>query len=217
MSSLPVTPFEVHGGCFCKAITYTISIPAFESRPEHRQPPRNPFGAQTKVAERLPVISIDHCNSCRRVAGVVVQAWLICPQRWATFSLLARNFGPDSNAAEERITPKSTAEILRPSKELEEQTYIKAFDSSEYAHRTFCGRCGTQLTFLYSGPDDEMKKEENWGPHFDITLGTLEQESAEMEGMRPARQGWVIDGIEWVKEVFEEGGKGLGYEKLNTV
>jgi hypothetical protein len=220
MSSLPSTPFSVHGGCFCEAITYTISIPAFSSRPlldPDRHTPKRPFGVQTQDAKRLPVISLDHCNSCRRVAGAIIQAWFICPQRWVTFSLLARNTSSDSNASEERITPKNTAEVLRPSEELKEATYIKAFDSSEYAHRTFCGRCGTPLSFLYSGPDDEMSKEENWGPHCDIVLGTLDKESAEIEGMRPGRQGWFDDGIEWVKTVFDEGGKSFFIEKPDTV
>jgi len=46
------------------------------------------------------------------------------------------------------------------------------------------------LSFFYSGDDDEMASEENWGPHFDIAVGTFENESVEMEGMRPGRQGW---------------------------
>ncbi|KAE9378255.1 hypothetical protein N431DRAFT_435418 [Stipitochalara longipes BDJ] len=206
MSSLPSTPFEVHGGCFCNAITYTISIPALESRPLLREPPKRPFGPQTSASERLPLISIDHCNSCRRVAGGIVQVWFICPQKWAAFSLLSRN---PTSGTEEQITSKSTAEVLRPSKELQESTFVKGFDSSEHAHRIFCGRCGTPLSFLYSGDDDDMVKEENWGPHFDIALGTFDKESTEIEGMRPGRQGWLVDGIPWVKHVFEEGGKSL--------
>ena len=203
MSSLPSTPFEVHGGCFCNAITYTISIPSLSSRPLLREPPKRPFGPQTTASERLPIISIDHCNSCRRVAGSIVQVWFICPQKWAAFSLKSRAEGG------ERITSKSPAEVLRPSKELEETTFVKGFDSSEHAHRIFCGRCGTPLSFLYSGDDDEMRKEQNWGPHFDVALGTFDKESAEIKGMRPSRQGWYADGIPWVKQVLEEGGKSL--------
>lgn len=209
MSSLPSTPFVLHGGCFCKAITYTISVPDLSSRPFIPDIPARPFGPQTKVAERMPMIDLDHCNSCRRVAGTIVQCWLICPQKWATFSLLSRTDQTNSNTTEERTASFSTAEILRPGKELEERTFIKGFDSSEHAHRTFCGRCGTPLSFMYSGTDDEMAKAENWGPYLDIALGTLEKESAEMEGMRPGRQGWFGDGIEWVKKVFDEGGKSL--------
>jgi hypothetical protein len=206
MPSLPSTPFEVHGGCFCTAITYTISIPALESRPLLREPPRRPFGPQTTVSDRLPLISIDHCNSCRRVAGGVIQVWFICPQKWASFSLLSRSANSE---AEQRITSNSTADVLRPSKELEESTFVKRFDSSEHAHRIFCGRCGTPLSFLYSGDDDEMVKEENWGPHFDVALGTFDRESAEIEGMRPGRQGWYKEALPWVKQVLEEGGKSL--------
>jgi hypothetical protein len=206
MSSLPSTPFVLHGGCFCKAITYTISVPALSSRPPIPDLPTRPFGPQTTVAERLPMIDLDHCNSCRRVAGAIVQCWIICPQRWVTFSLLSRT---DSTPGEERITSLTTEEVLCPSKELEERTFVKGFDSSEHAHRTFCGRCGTPLSYQYSGSDDEMTKEENWGPYVDIALGTLEKESVEMEGMRPGRQGWFGDGIEWVKKVFDEGGKSL--------
>ena len=96
-------------------------------------------------------------------------------------------------------------EYLRPSKELEETTYVKAFQSSEYVHRTFCGRCGTHLTVFCSDVDDEMAREENWGPHFDVPVGTFEKESVEMPGMRPGRQGWWEDGIGWVKEMIGEG------------
>jgi hypothetical protein len=203
MSSLPNTPFEVRGGCFCNAITYTISIPALASRPLLREPAKRPFGPQTAGTERLPLISIDHCNSCRRVAGGIVQVWFICPQKWAAFLLASRS------DVEERITSKPPAEVLRPSKELEETTFVKGFNSSEHAHRTFCGRCGTPLSFLYSGDDDEMANEENWGPHFDIALGTFDKESTEIEGMRPGRQGWYAEAIPWVKQVLEEGGKSL--------
>ena len=202
MASLPSTPFTLQGGCFCKAISYTISIPALSSRPPLDKPPVLPFGPQSEASKRLPIIGLDHCNSCRRVSGSIIQCWFICPQRWATFSLLSRS-------SEERITSTPTAEVLRPTKELEESTYIKAFDSSTHAHRTFCGRCGTPLSFLYSGEDDEMVKEENWGPHFDIAFATFERESLEVEGMTPGRQGWREDGIGWVKRVFDEGGKSL--------
>jgi hypothetical protein len=141
-----------------------------------------------------------------------VECWFICPQPWATFSLLSRNPTSSTSANEERISSFSTAAVLRPPKELEESTFIKGFDSSEHAHRTFCGKCGTHLSFLYSGDDDEMAKEENWGPHFDIAVGTFEKQSLEMKGMRPGKQGWYAEGIEWVKRVFDEGENSLGAE-----
>lgn len=75
--------------------------------------------------------------------------------------------------------------------------------SSEGAHRTFCARCGTHLTFHWTGDDDEWVLK-NWGPHADIAMGTFEKESVEMEGMRPGRQSWWDDGIKWVQEMIRE-------------
>lgn len=203
MASLPVTPFVLHGGCFCKAITYTISVPSLGSRPLIPNPPKRPFGPQNQTMESLPIITLDHCNSCRRIPGAIVDCWFVCPQPWATFSLLSRAL-PES-----RITSSTTAEVLRPTKELEDATFVRGFESSEHAHRTFCGKCGTHLSFYYSGEDDDMAREENWGPHFDVAVGTFEKESVEMEGMRPGSQGWWDEGIGWVKDVLREGEKGL--------
>jgi hypothetical protein len=86
--------------------------------------------------------------------------------------------------AKEKVTP-TTLEVLTPSKELEDKTYLKGFTSSENSNRTFCGRCGTHFTFYWTGGDDD--EAENWGPYCGIAMGTLERESIEMEGMRPAR------------------------------
>jgi hypothetical protein len=99
--------------------------------------------------------------------------------------------------------------VLCPSKELQETTFIKAFQSSEHVHRTFCGKCGTHLSYFYGGDDDEMAREENWGPYFDIAVGTFEKEAVEMEGMRPGRQSWFEDGIGWVGHIVCGGEKEL--------
>lgn len=65
------------------------------------------------------------------------------------------------------------------------------------------------MSFFYSGDDDEMAREENWGPHFDIAVGTFENESVETEGMTPGRQGWWEEGIGWAKGFLGEGEKAL--------
>jgi hypothetical protein len=80
-----------------------------------------------------------------------------------------------------------------------ENTYVTVFQSSENTYRTFCGKCGTHLTFYYEGDDDDMASEEHWGPYFDVAVGTLERDSAEMEGLRPGRHSWWDEGLEWVK------------------
>jgi hypothetical protein len=205
MAALPTTPFTLTGGCFCNAVKYTVSVPDVASRPTLPEPPKFPLGPQTEDCERLPIISIDHCNSCRRIAGTVIQSWFICLQRWTTFSLLSRSkTGADADAdSEVRITPTTTLDALRPSKEILETTYLSYFSSSKDVHRTFCGRCGTGLTFHYSGEDDEMAAEDKWGPYFDVALGTLDEESTKVEGLRPTRHGHCDDGIGWVKEMVE--------------
>ncbi|OBT66121.1 hypothetical protein VE03_05129 [Pseudogymnoascus sp. 23342-1-I1] len=201
MAALPTTPFTLSGGCFCNAVKYTISVPDLESRPRIPNPPKLPLGPQSDVFRHLPIISIDHCNSCRRIAGTVIQSWFICLQRWTTFSLLSRSStGADDEA---RITPTTTVEVLRPGKEILEKTYLSYFSSSKDVHRTFCGRCGTGLTYHYSGENDELAAEDKWGPYFDIALGTLDEESTKLEGVRPTRHGHCDDGIGWVKEMVE--------------
>jgi hypothetical protein len=200
MTALPITPFILRGGCFCNAVSYTISVPILASRPLIPNPPRHPLGPQNEVSKHLPIISLDHCNSCRRISGAVIQCWFICPQSWISFSLLSRSKN-STDDAEARISPATALEVLRPGTGLLETTYLSYFSSSKDVHRTFCGKCGTHLTFHYSGGDDEMAAEDKFGPHFDITLGTLDSESAEMEGVRPGRQGWCEDGIGWVKQM----------------
>jgi hypothetical protein len=48
-----------------------------------------------------------------------------------------------------------------------------------------------------------MKKEENWGLHCDIAVGTMDRESLEV--VRPTRHGWFGQGIGWVKELVTGG------------
>jgi hypothetical protein len=48
-----------------------------------------------------------------------------------------------------------------------------------------------------------------WGERFDISVGTLEKQSVEIEGFRVSKQGWTEDGIPWVKKLINEGVKGF--------
>ncbi|KFZ06557.1 hypothetical protein V501_07283 [Pseudogymnoascus sp. VKM F-4519 (FW-2642)] len=206
MAALPTTPFTLTGGCFCKAVEYTVSVPDVASRPTLPKPPKFPLGPQTEDCERLPIISIDHCNSCRRVAGTVFQSWFICLQRWTTFYLLPRFTVTRTGADTEIRIILTAAEALIPDKDILEKTYLSYFSSSKDVHRTFCGRCGTGLTFHYSGEDDEMAAEDKWGPYFDVALGTLDEKSTKVEGMKPTRHGHCDDGIGWVKDMVERWG-----------
>jgi len=80
---------------------------------------------------------------------------------------------------------------------------------NEHSNRTFCGRCGTHLTFHFTGEPREMSKRAGWGRILDIPVGTLDKESVEMEGFKPSYQGWIDDGIPWVKRLLKEGEKSL--------
>jgi hypothetical protein len=206
MATLPTTAFQLHGGCFCSAIRYTISVPELASRPIIPQNPTKPFGPQSEVNEHLPIISLDHCNSCRRTSGVIVQSWFICPQSWVGFTLRPRSQGTSGSA--ETIKP-ATIDLLKPDASLLERTFVTGFKSSENKCRTFCGKCGTHLTFLNDRPNHALAEKGNWGPYFDVVVGTLDKESLEMDGLRPYCQVWSKDGIEWVKRLVLEGEKSL--------
>ena len=41
-SAFPATPLTLTGGCFCKSIRYTISVPALDSWPQHQRPVKIP-------------------------------------------------------------------------------------------------------------------------------------------------------------------------------
>ncbi len=133
------------------------------------------------------------------------------------FSLLARcdedkpdsntpDDDPDPTETEQRIKQAMAIELLKPRKDLLDRTYLCYIVSSEDAHRTFCGRFGTHLTFHWSGSGDGMAAEENY---FDVALVTMESESLELEGTRPGRQSRSGDGFGWVRKLLAEGERSL--------
>src|ERR1700712_366835 len=118
MGTLPKEPFTLKGGCFCKAITYTLSVPALESRPLIDRPLASLIGPQNEVNERLPWIALDHCNSCRRVSSAIVQSYVIVPLSWAQFSLLPRSVDPMTAPKDTPRVKPTIEEFLVPGKEL---------------------------------------------------------------------------------------------------
>ncbi|RDW83392.1 hypothetical protein BP5796_04883 [Coleophoma crateriformis] len=192
-------PLTLHGGCFCRTIRYTINIPAFSERPVLEKAPQAPLGPQTEIEKRLPVITVDHCHSCRHATGVLMQNWVICPQRWVEFTVTTKDIGGE----EQERTHVPTQDLIAPSADLQGKCSIRSFSSSEHAVRTFCGTCGTNLFFYYGGPDNEMAKPENWGPYCDITLGSLDEEFLKMEELRPARQVHRREAVGWLGEVLD--------------
>ena len=202
-AQLPKIPFQLRGGCFCRSIRYTISVPALEDRRELPQAPASLDRMLVPVNEvnaRMPIISLDHCRSCRGVPGAILGSWVICPPEWVTFELQPLDTEKDT-------IKKDAMSYLETDKSLADQTTMTHFQSSENTNRTFCGKCGTHLTFYKSGPASPMKQ--LLGPFFDISTGTLDKACLEMEGLVPGMQVWDQEGIPWVVKLVAEGKKGL--------
>ncbi|KAL3423683.1 Mss4-like protein [Phlyctema vagabunda] len=212
---LPETPQTLTGGCFCRAIRYTVSIPALEERPEcPSHLARNPFGPQSASTDRLPLVSFDHCHSCRHMNGSLFMNWLITPQSWISFTLLTRPKEKDDADAtqEEQEEPEEThiqpavLEVLRPgpgSQPLDARTHLRYFASSPDARRSFCGRCGTAVAFYYSGSDNGLADQYAWGPYCDLNLGTLDDEVLERDGLRPSRNVHYAEAVSWVRQILD--------------
>lgn len=216
--SLPPDPLTLTGGCFCSAIRYTISIPALADRPPAIPDPvaPSPDGKGTQSAPtQLPIVDLDHCESCRRACGSLFQTWIILPLDWVSFSLVKRESGQgvrgpldnrhDGEGGEDEasnLLKPDTASVGVPNDELRSQTYLGAYCSRPNRNRTFCARCGTGVTFFYDGE----RPPEHSGPRsIDIALGTLDKASFETEGLRPDRHSWWTDGVRWVQGLVREG------------
>ena len=78
--------FIIHGGCNCKAVRYEISVPALSDRP--------PTPYKTPGADigdlRIPAVSMDHCNDCRRATSSILPMGPICDAKTVRASALTR-------------------------------------------------------------------------------------------------------------------------------
>ncbi len=190
MAFLPKEPLTLTGGCFCGACRYTVSVPALEDRPLHPTAKPTPTSATKSVETRVPVIDIDHCNNCRRTSGAIVQIWFICPTDWVKWEL--QTTSGDTHAF-------STAEAVGPEPK-GGSTQLKRFQASDRATRSFCGKCGTNLTY-YS--------HKRYGPEavVDIAVGSMDQDSLELA--KPDRHGWWDSGTGWIQDLVTKGNEGL--------
>jgi hypothetical protein len=196
MSYLPQEAFTLHGGCDCRAIRYTISIPAFPSRPILSTPDLS--GREI----RPPEIFFDHCNKCRRVSGALLQAWLSCPQEWLEWHITRGNENSDLST----LPNIATSDLIKSKPG--ESTFTH-YASSKEVTRSFCGKCGTNLLYVFEG-----RIKENPTPIVDIVLGSLDSESLERPGVRPDRHFYWDSGVEWVKRLVADGDTSLYGENL---
>ena len=201
---LPSTPMTIHGGCNCRAIRYQIRIP------EHSQRPLHPYSHQTV---RLPFIVICHCNDCRRAVGGLTLAGICNPTAFVHIALLPRSSPlpplqqtrlepPDQDA---QLTWIPAPEVFRPNGVFAPppDSFLTAYKPSEGVTRTFCARCGTNVTY------SRHPMPEGWPAMLDILMGTIDRADLERVELRPERHVWWEKGIEWVKTLFSEGDGGM--------
>ncbi|KAK2783648.1 hypothetical protein FQN53_009100 [Emmonsiellopsis sp. PD_33] len=194
MPSIPDGSFSLKGGCYCTAIRYQVSFPKIEDRPS-----LNPHRTEGQPNIKPPLLTFDHCKDCRRASGAPVQFWNICPQEYISFSLLVRSedgkVARDGEANDTRINI-SGLQLVHPS-EMSRSTFMVHYASSQSVWRTFCSRCGTNISFV-------AYEEEGVETLMDLGIGTLDDEDLEKVGM-PERHLWWNSGIGWVKSLTEEG------------
>ncbi|KIV87429.1 hypothetical protein PV11_02974 [Exophiala sideris] len=195
MAFLPKEALTLTGGCYCKAILYTIKVPAWDHRPAVPNALETPISTTESVETRVPVVGIDHCNTCRQVAGAIVQCWLICPAGWVEWDVLPMDPGAEH-------LHLSTIDAIGPLRdEAAPSTYVTRFNASDKATRTFCSRCGTTLTYI------SHKRIGTPLATVDITVGSLDAESLKLT--KPDRHNWWDYGVEWVQALFTKGDGGF--------
>jgi len=184
MSSISPNAFTLHGGCDCKSIRYTISVPQLASR--RSLPYEDSSGAKL----RPPQIYFDHCDKCRRVSGALVQAWFGCPQEWVEWGITSPIDPPT-------FTKLNTSDLISTQTD---NLPIINYVSSEEVIRSFCGKCGTNLSYVC-----ESRKQTNATPMVDIVLGSLDGESLNQPGVRPDRHFYWDSGVDWIRKIITEG------------
>lgn len=209
---LPNTPLTIHGGCNCRAIRYEINIPAAHERPLH------PYSEQ---AVHLPFLALCHCNDCRRATGALVLAAACIPTQFVRISLLPRS-SPLPPLEKTRIElPNDDSErhwipaaaVFQPSSTIEPpgDSFFAFYKPSEYVTRTFCARCGTNVTY------SRHPMPEGWPQMLDVLMGTIDREALESEELRMERHVWWDKGIGWIRELFSKGDEGMPKHPLAKV
>ena len=213
MAYLPNEPVTFTGGCHCRAIRYKISVPALENRPQIPGIPdtiiqdttEDGKNVKRKVPTACPFVLVDHCGICRHVAGTPLQFWFVTLTRWVGWTLEPR-YAEGKNSSGERIVKPafnlSSTDVCGPdavTKNIVASTYLSQYSSSPEVTRTFCSRCGTNLS--YKSSNFEIDGE----PVMDIAVGSFDDES--LSRVQPERHMWWNSGIGWVKDLLRSDGK----------
>lgn len=191
---LPDHAIKLHGGCNCRAIRYRIDIPELIKRPTH------PF---SEGDVRFPLVAADHCNDCRKATGSIIPHWICVPASMLSVSLASAaprtSNDTSSPSPHDVFLPSMTA--LREDSPESKDSSLRWYNSSPYRTRTFCGNCGTNLTYAI------FPMVEGYPDIFDVVLGTLDRECLQDDYVKPERHLWWDCGLEWVKELTSGGPK----------
>lgn len=193
--TLPKDPFTITGGCNCKAIRYKVDVPTWDDRPPtFYKTPDEDVGDL-----RFPMTAIDHCNDCRRATSSVIGMWLCAHYPTISVKCLPRSQTKDTRKADEGWVAAS--EIFdNDASPLAKDTFLTFYRSSPAKIRSFCGRCGTAVSYAI-----DPAKIPGFPRILDIPLGTVDQEFLEKEWMKPERRLWCQVGVPWVNQLVKRG------------
>jgi hypothetical protein len=197
MSFLPPEALTLTGGCHCGAAKYTISIPTHSARPIVPNAAPTAISPTEKVPARLPGTILDHCQTCRRVSGAIIACWLIIPPSWLTWTLVSS--GPDEDGAGGAVRRDVPAvDVCGPDADADVASHhVQQYRATNRAIRTFCGRCGTNLTYY------GLARHGTPFAFMDVAVGSLDADSFAL--VRPERHAWWDSGIRWVQELARWG------------
>lgn len=188
---LPDNPLTLNGGCNCGAIRYQIQIPTQSERPLN---PLSP--ADGKLT--FPVVLTDHCNDCRKATASILPTWICVPTtmmfcRMKPFSHTAgeTSFSSDNDTA----SWKSASNFFYPGLE-NDKYWLRFYKSSPNTTRSFCGKCGTNLTYTIS-----PSMGNGWPDIFDVLLATLDRADLDHDWMAPYGHCWVECEVPWISKL----------------
>jgi hypothetical protein len=203
MSKVPDEGLILTGGCYCSAVRYSVTIPALSERPIVLPAAKNEGNGDIIP----PAIIFDHCNDCRKAGGAFVQSWFNCPRSWVKWSVPASKelFPTPQGCIDDPASIKGGPRISLTTEDFVQrpallESFVTHYNSSPDIWRTFCTRCGTNLTYVCS-----KVRGFDTAPMVDLVLGSLDRESLEMPGVRPDRHFFWNAGIEWIQKVVSDG------------
>ena len=191
---LPKTAFAIHGGCGCGAIRYTVNVPEFSCRPQN---PYRTHGVKLDEDLRLPMVTVDHCNDCRRATGAILPMGLVTEISTVEMTCEMRS---DPETRKEM----SAEELFNFETIADHDVFLTCYKSSEKRSRWFCGRCGSSLA--YTIDPGAVPSEWGWPKMLDLWLGTVDREDLDDgDNLAPERQMWCDKGVGWIRRFARNG------------